>query len=171
MNTGWAGIRFICHQEAYVATAYPDGPGRYSKGFGSLASGPDDLITIDDAIRAVRKHVRDNDGWIARHIKVPLSQNEWDALSSFLYQNGNKRNGRDLVVAAINAGGQEWIDLLADFDMNSNGERKSGLRRRREREISLAKNADYGDVTRYGVYAGTPPTLVETRDFPAEEPQ
>lgn len=168
MQTSWAGIRFVCRQEAFVATAYPDPFPRFSKGFGGLANGPNESITIEDAIRAVSKHVQDNDVWMNRRIRVPILQHEWDAFASFYYQNGNKQNGRDIIAMGINTGDPTWIDQLANFDMNSKGEHKPGLKRRREREIALAKNADYGDIEKYGVYAGTPLTLVEWRAFPLE---
>jgi hypothetical protein len=127
-------------------------------------------IPIEEAIRRVWNHLRKKDGWedwSSSRIKVPILQHEYDALSSLAY---NKWVALPTVLAKLNGGSPLWIDEFAQWNENSKGEKSAGLSRRRVREMALAYDADYGDISEYGVYEGVPLALKEMRPFPADEP-
>jgi GH24 family phage-related lysozyme (muramidase) len=165
-TTSWAGIRFVCHWEAFSAVPYWDVT-RWSKGFGTIAKEGDPPITVEAAIRLVREHVRKNDEWLAARVKVSLLQHEWDAISSLIY---NKWGAASAVLFKLNGGDPYWVNEFANWDLNSKGERKPGLALRRGDEQYIARRANYGDISQYKVFEGVPLTLKEMRPFPAEEP-
>ncbi len=165
MITSWAGLRFICHWEAFVSAPYWDVT-RWSIGFGTIAKEGDPPITVEEAIRRVRAHVGKNDEWLAGHLKVPVLQHEWDAIASLLY---NKWGASSDIVFKINGGNLFWIEEFANWDRNMKGERKPGLALRRGDEQYMARRAYYGDISQYKVFEGVPLSLKEMRPFPAEE--
>jgi GH24 family phage-related lysozyme (muramidase) len=174
--TSWRGVRFTCRQEAYVETPYYDGVmkladgstvDRYSDGFGTLAASRDEHVAIGVARERVAAHIRANDEWFAQgRIKVPVLQHEYDALSSLAYQ---KWAGMLAVLGALNSGDPFWVNEFAAWDRNSKDVRKVGLANRRGREQYLAREGYYGEIDRFGVYAGSPLVLVEYRPFPKDD--
>ncbi len=77
--------------KAYEDGTLADGTKRYSIGYGTQASGPDDTITAEEADKALRAHLVGVDNAInsfaAKHEKT-FSQNQHDALSLFSYNCG-----------------------------------------------------------------------------------
>lgn len=111
MMVSQRGIKFIAQKEGFSATPYPDAGG-YSIGYGhfilpgerftSITKAQAEALLTADVMKA-------NDA-IARLVKVPLTQNQHDALVSFIYNVGvgnfsgstllKKLNARDFVGAA-----------------------------------------------------------------------
>lgn len=157
---------------------------RYAIGFGSQVPlvSPGNSITLAEAIRRVRKHVRLNDEWLSARVKVHMQQHEWNALSSLIYQRwlaaiGDAqwladhhivREPRAAILTKVNASDPSWVADFQRWADNSAGEWKLGLHRRRVREMAVAYDANYFEIDRYGVFEGNPPRFREWREFPAE---
>jgi len=88
-----AGITMLKQFEGFRAHAYPDGKNkkgeiiRYSIGYGTRASGSTEKIDEAEATRRFKGHV----GGIEQMLNesnVPMTQGQYDALVSFLYNSG-----------------------------------------------------------------------------------
>lgn len=160
MKTSWDGIKFISQREAFVSVAYRDGGTDaepfYAYGFGNQRR-PDgsrvqlgDTITVEEAFRRQAEHIEANDKDLARNIKAPIRQCEWDAIASLYYQEGS--DALRAVVPHFNDGDfREGIIEFASWD-------KDGLlASRRCKEIRLARHANYGDLAKgFKFYDGNP---------------
>lgn len=92
-QTSESGLDFIRARESFSPKAYrdgtlPDGRPRYSIGYGTLASGPDDTISRADAEKRLVQETSKVDDWIRKNVKVPITQAQHDALNSFGYNLG-----------------------------------------------------------------------------------
>lgn len=85
------GVSLIKEFEGFVPYAYKDIAGNWTIGYGTLlrpghpliGAGP---ITEGEAARMLSSHInRSVDPVISKWVKVPLNQNQYDALASWLY--------------------------------------------------------------------------------------
>ena len=95
-------------------------------------------ITEAKATALLRMHIRDNvQGFIYNKIKVDLTQNEFDALVSFIYNVGSGNFNNSTLVKKLN---QSDYDGAADEFLRwdkAGGEVLAGLTKRREQEREL----------------------------------
>lgn len=87
--------------ESFSATPYWD-VSRYSWGYGTPAPGSTGTITREQALVEMRKHIDNDYAYLQSLISRNLSANQWAALLSFTYNEG-QGNG-DNLVPNINAG-------------------------------------------------------------------
>jgi lysozyme len=154
--------------EAIALTAYQDGT-HLSIGLGSndpsLKAG--DTITLRQAFSRFKRDILVREAELQRRLKVPVKQNEYDALFSMYYQSGNRYI--PTIVDAINRGDrQRAMDLWLEGDKNKAGVQKRGLRWRREEELKMFRDGQYGDLSTVKLYRGHPaqtqPELYKVRD-------
>ena len=139
------GILFIARREALVLVAYQDGPHK-SIGFGhnnpKLKDG--DRIDAKQAFALLREDVKAREKRVSDLLKVPVTQNQFDAIMSLHYQSGNRY--MPAVVALVNA---KELKVAAELfplcDRNLAGEEIDGLRKRRELEVKVFVDGNYGD--------------------------
>lgn len=163
MTASRNGILFVANREAIVLVAYPDGP-NYSIGCGhnSPALRAGDRITVKEALSLLKRDLDERDKILARALKVDLTQQQSDALASFYYQNGNKRDGQgrrgfDHMASLINAGKlDEAAAYFPECDRNSAGEQKAGLHKRRLMEQAVFERGDYGSLDPIPYWPGAP---------------
>lgn len=170
MQTSWDGIKFICCREALMTHAYhdgnhKDGTPKYSIGFGSQlpAPQPDDIITTDEAFLRMIDHVQLNDRTIRRRLEVEVKQREWDALASLYYQAGNDEL---TAVASLFNLGLKTLAVLKFAEYHAGSE---GLAKRRYREMKMAIDGDYSDISTYPLYYGGSATR-QAVPFPPVQP-
>jgi GH24 family phage-related lysozyme (muramidase) len=151
MRMSTEGRANLHQREKLVMKFYDDGGrpgvGHCSYGFGTLAHrGPctaEELKTevTDEMVKtSFESRVREAEQAVERHIKVPLNQQQFDALVSFSYNTG-ARGARD-VFKLINAGKmKEAADLIARMVYSTQTRkgkkvlvRMTGLVARREKE-------------------------------------
>lgn len=146
--------------------------GKWTIGWGCTEGVTAGMIwTREQAEVALRREVAKAAAIVARHVKVPLNQNQVDACISLAYNIGeggaiDRRTGKPVpgfsnstVLRRINA--RDWQGASAAFAMwvNSNGVKNvPGLVRRRAQEAALFLEPDY------------PSEVVEPTDEHAEEP-
>lgn len=96
--------------EGYRSTAYNDGVGVQTIGYGTTryASGKavmaGDKITPDRALIELAANADEHQKRLARCITVPLAQREWDALVSWAYNVGTSAACNSTLVRKLNAG-------------------------------------------------------------------
>jgi len=95
------GFDFIRKQEGFRAKPYWD-VRQWSTGFGTRASGPDDVVDRAEAERRLAGEAGKVSAHLSRNVRVPMSQGQHDALVSFGYNLGT--DDIDKLMPDINAG-------------------------------------------------------------------
>lgn len=156
MNASWNGIKAIACREALVLVAYWD-KSRWSKGFGYLATGGEDSTTIEQAFADLKAHIAKNDLIIAKFLHCDVTQPQWDAVASLYYQRGTA--ALEAVTDFYNrmAPAKAWKEFL-NWNSGQDGIETEGHTMRRIRESAMSAYGDYGDISKYKLYAGDPHT-------------
>lgn len=108
MRTSIEGLMAIASHEGIVQTAYKDSKGVWTIGIGhtAAAGAPDPRkagkLTITECFSLFRHDITRYEADVARAVKVPLAQHEFDALVSFHYNTG--AIGKASFVNKLNAG-------------------------------------------------------------------
>lgn len=166
MNTDEQGWKFIGCREAFVPVAYLDGiwkdgpligKQRFAIGFGSQTPPPKpgDTTTIEEAMAHLWENIKERDKSIAIWLKVPVSQNVWNAIASLNYQRGS--NAARMVCSYYNVGHVHLAECeIGHWASGQDGIFTEGHAERRMKETDLARHGDYGDISKYRLYAGNP---------------
>jgi lysozyme len=142
MKTGQAGIELIKQFEGLKLKAYLDIVGVPTIGYGS--TGPDIKIgmvwTTEQCEERLKKDLEKFEKAILTSVKVPLTQNQFDALVCFTYNVGSGAFTGSTLLKLLNK--SESITKVADQFLRWNkagGKEVAGLTRRRaaERELFL----------------------------------
>jgi lysozyme len=90
MNISENGINLIKKWEGFKSKAYQDSVGIWTVGYGSTGAniGPNSKITESEAIDMLKIHIQGVETAIRSRVKVTITQNQFDALCSFLYNIG-----------------------------------------------------------------------------------
>ncbi|MEN9705401.1 MAG: Acinetobacter phage, partial [Pseudomonadota bacterium] len=96
-----SGVDFIKQQEGWKPKAYADGA-QTSVGWGTRGQ-PGETITSAEGERRLKGELSEANKVIDAQVKVPLSQNQRDALVSYVFNAGPNGKAKE-VFAAINAG-------------------------------------------------------------------
>lgn len=167
LSLGPAGLKLIKEYEGFVAYPYDDlvvRGGKYPEwtggatrgtvtiGYGhtNLSGFPPKIVPglrltepeASDLLRRVLAKVYEPE--VRRLVKVPLSQNEYDALVSFTYNVGGSNVARSTLLRRLNTG--DYAGAAAEFDKwaSSKGTKLAGLVRRRNAEEALFRNTSIG---------------------------
>jgi lysozyme len=97
MKMSEEGLELIKQSEGFKMTPYDDGAGFMTIGFGHKIKSGEHFtsLTRDQAESLLMADVIEVENFIDTHVKVPLSQSQYDALCSFVF---NVR--RDAVLAS-----------------------------------------------------------------------
>ena len=83
------GLKLIENFEGFVSCPYRDAVGVVTRGYGEAYVSPDaKCVTQHEAEENLRKLVNDEYGNAVNNLNVPLNQNQFDALCSFVYNLG-----------------------------------------------------------------------------------
>jgi len=146
-----AGRTFITNREGMKLRAYKDKAGVWTIGFGHTGDDvtPTSVITKNQAHQLFKKDVRTVENAINKYVKVPLSQNEFDALSSFVYNVGIKAFKNSTLLQLLNNGDKEGaadqflVWTKARDPKTGEKVQLKGLVRRRTAERDLFLNGTY----------------------------
>lgn len=145
MRTSTKGFDLIKASEGLRLTAYPDpatGADPWTIGYGTTRGvKPGMKITVDQADQYLKSDVARFEADVARLVTVPLTQNQWDALISFVYNLGAANLASSTLLKLLNVGD---YDRAADQFPRWNkaaGKELPGLTARRlaERKLFLSK--------------------------------
>jgi lysozyme len=163
MQTSRNGLLFIAQREALVLVAYPDGR-NHAIGFGhnssSVLSG--DVVTVSEAFDLLKEDAASREPQINKWLKVPVTQPQFDALLSLYYEYGLRKGGDDVrsAINFINSGdptAAEATMKACDTD-SMTGKVIPGLLVRRQAEIQLFRDGDYGPTGTVQLWRGNPRT-------------
>ncbi len=143
------GMNELASYEGLSLTPYLDSGGVKTVGIGSTVADIPDIaswswdkaLTIEQATDLYKKSLHKYEALVNRAIQAPVSQHQYDALVSFVYNTGSTNNS---VFRRINAGAnQSQINQAFMLWVNDNGKRVQGLVNRRKAEIFLYTTGVY----------------------------
>ena len=143
MKTSQSGISLIKGFEGKRLNAYYDGVGVWTIGFGTIKY-PNgvwvkkgDTCTEAQAESYLKNDLVKFENAINRLVKVPLNQNQFDALSSFTYNLGETNLSSSTLLKKLNA--KDYAGTADQFPRwnKAGGKVMNGLTRRREAELIL----------------------------------
>ena len=137
-----AGLVGILTHESYREKAYNDGAGVTTVGFGSTKGvKPGDRISVEEALRRASSDTEKVGQAIKKCIKVPLSQNEYDAYVSLAYNIGPTAFCNSTLVKKLNQ--LQYAEACAQISRwtRAGGKELRGLIKRRASERALCESA------------------------------
>lgn len=132
-------IKLIKEFEGLSLTAYKDIVGVWTIGYGHTKTAVEGMrITAAGAEFLLRADLEWVEGVISNNVKVPLKQNEYDALASLIYNIGGPAFKRSTLLRLLNNGADK-VDVANEFLRwnKAGGKVVKGLTNRRERERQL----------------------------------
>lgn len=144
------GIQFIIGKEGFKPEPYRNDGDRYTIGYGNTYWFDGRAITKntpkineETARRLFHHHIQENvEKYLKKCIKVPVTQDMWDAVVSLTYNIGSGAACDSTAVKVINKG--DLTSLEAAFALHHRGAGKDGLlAARRSKEAQLAISVLY----------------------------
>lgn len=141
------GFHFIREFEGFEAKAYLDTGGVWTIGFGTIKY-PNgkrvvkgDVCTQSEAEQWLKNDSKWVDACLDKHIKVNVTQNQFDALGSFVYNVGETAFIKSTMLTLINQNSMTAAASQFDRWVFDNGKRIQGLVNRRAKERKLFEKA------------------------------
>jgi len=142
MHTSQKGLDLIKSFEGLRLSAYRCPADIPTIGYGTTSGVKmGDTITKERAEEMLREDVKRFEDQVLRLVKVPLTQGQFDALTSFVYNLGPGNLSNSTLLRLLNAG--DYKGAAAQFDRwnKAGGKVLAGLARRRAAERALFEGA------------------------------
>ena len=144
-----AGVDLIKHFEGLRLTAYQDSVGVWTVGWGSTGDHvkPYMKITEAQAEQLLKDDLVRFEKCVNEYVKVPINQNEFDALCSFSFNLGCNALAGSTLLRKLNAGNPKE-EVADEFErwVKAGDQTLPGLVRRREAEALLFEGKDWTEV-------------------------
>lgn len=144
MSMSAAGLIALAGYEGFRAEAYIPVPGDVpTVGFGSTEGVKlGDKITVEEGLERLYRDVGVVESAIARCVKVPLTQGEYDAYTSFSFNVGGAAFCSSTLVKKLNAG--DYAGACSELKrwVYAGGKVLPGLIERREREFQMCTGGE-----------------------------
>ena len=143
MHVSPSGVDLICNFEGLRLKAYDDGVGVWTIGFGTtkypngIRVKKGDTCTLDQAKAYMQNDLKAFEQTVNNAVKVPLNQNQFDALVSLAYNIGSTAFKNSTLVKRLNEGNYKAAANQFDVWVNAGGKRMQGLVNRRAAEKTL----------------------------------
>ena len=153
MRTSQSGLSFLSEIEDRRPEVYPDSGGEPTIGVGHLLtkserkSGKINIgstigdyregLTDDQIDRLLMQDLIDPEAAVSTYVRVPLTQNQFDALVSFVFNVGVQAFLESTLLKLLNAGDYNSVPDQLRRWIYDNGKVVKGLKNRREKEIEL----------------------------------
>jgi len=143
MHISPSGIDLICNFEGKRLTAYDDGVGVWTIGFGttvypnSIKVKKGDACTEAQAKAYMAHDLKKFESAVNNAVKIPLNQNQFDALVSLAYNIGTDAFSKSTLMKKLNANDIRGAADQFDVWVNAGGKRMQGLVNRRAKEKAL----------------------------------
>ncbi len=139
MNPSREGVDFVKRFVGFRSKAYQDTGGVWTVGYGTTENvSAGDEVTEQEALEMLANDLQEASAAVDDLVDVPLTQNQYDALCSFVYNVGREAFRNSTLLKMINAG-RPVKDCGPQFDrwIKDNGKVIAGLvtRRKAEREM------------------------------------
>lgn len=143
MELSIAGLELLKNSEGFRSQAYLDSNGLPTIGYGHKLLPQESFphgITEAQATGILASDLRQAEQTVARLVKVPLAQGQFDALVDFCFNLGAGRLASSTLLKVLNGGRYEAAaEQLLRWDLTG-GKVNGGLKARREAEIALWRN-------------------------------
>lgn len=143
MHVSPSGVDLICSFEGLELKAYDDGVGVWTIGFGTtkypngIRVKKGDTCTLDQAKAYMQNDLKSFEQTVNNTVKVPLNQNQFDALVSLAYNIGSTAFKNSTLVKRLNEGNYKAAANQFNVWVNAGGKRMQGLVNRRAAESTL----------------------------------
>lgn len=138
MDISEKGINLIKSFEGCSLTAYKCPAGVWTIGYGHTGRDVKEGLTItqEQAEALLKQDLKIHCKNVSNLVKIPLSQNEFDALVSFEYNVGYGNFSKSTMLKFLNFGNKK--DAVSEFDkwIYAAGKPLNGLKNRRKKEKS-----------------------------------
>ena len=140
MKTSDSGLAFLTREEGEVLHAYKDAVGIATIGVGHVVRSDEsfpDGITHEQSLELLRRDVGVAEGAVCRRVSVELTQPQFDALVSFVFNVGTEAFGNSTLLRLLNQG--DYAGAADQFLRWDHAGKKvlEGLARRREAERQM----------------------------------
>ena len=147
LKTSQEGIALIKKFEGCELTAYQCSAGVWTIGYGHT-KGVEKGMTIskESAEEMLVEELHEYEGYINNHVTCPLSQNQFDALVSWVYNLGSSNLLASTLLKVLNKGDYDGVPAQIKRWNKAGGKVLEGLIRRREAEALLFLNKEWYEV-------------------------
>ena len=138
MNTSQNGIDLIKHFEGCELKAYKCPAGVWTIGYGHIKGVQEgDVITEQQANEMLVEELHEYENYVNTLVNVPLNQNQYDALVSWVYNLGSSNLQASTLLKVLNAGDYDNVPEQIMRWNKAGGKVLEGLTRRRQAETDL----------------------------------
>jgi lysozyme len=138
MKTSQKGIDLIKHFEGCELNAYKCPAGVWTIGYGHIKGVQEgDVITEQQADEMLVEELNEYENYINTLVTVPLNQNQYDALVSWVYNLGSSNLQASTLLKVLNAGDYDNVPEQIMRWNKAGGKALEGLTRRRQAEADL----------------------------------
>ena len=147
MKISVEGLTLIKKFEGLELKAYQCAAGVWTIGYGSTKDVKEgDTLTQKEADNLLLHEMQEYEGYIKELVKVPLKQNQFDALVSWVFNLGPANLKASTMLKFLNAGDYHLIPSQIKRWNKANGKVLEGLIRRREAEALMFEDKDWSAV-------------------------
>jgi lysozyme len=147
MNISQEGLSLIKKFEGCELKAYRCPADVLTIGYGITKNVTEDMeITQQEADEMLNEEITEYEEYVNNMVKVPLEQNQFDALCSWVYNLGPTNLKKSTLLKLLNAGDYHLIPSQIRRWNKAGGETLTGLIRRREAESFLFEGKEWIEV-------------------------
>jgi len=147
MKTSIEGLALIKKFEGLELEAYKCAAGVWTIGYGHTKDVQEgDVISESHADHMLEVELEEFEGYINDNVTAPLSQNQFDALVSWVYNLGPANLKASTMLKVLNSGDYEGVPAQIKRWNKAGGKVLEGLIRRREAEALLFVGRDWNEV-------------------------
>lgn len=147
MKISAEGLALIKKFEGCELTAYQCSAGVWTIGYGHT-KGVEKGMTIskESAEEMLVEELNEYENYISDNVTSPLSQNQFDAMVSWVYNLGPSNLLASTLLKVLNAGDYDGVPAQIKRWNKAGGQTLDGLIRRREAESLLFQNKEWYEV-------------------------
>ena len=147
MNTSAEGIALIKKFEGCELEAYQCSAGVWTIGYGHTKDVEEgDTISKDQAEEMLVEELHEYENYVNEYVNVALSQNQFDALVSWVYNLGPVNLTASTMLKVLNSGEYEDVPAQMKRWNKAGGKVLEGLIRRREAEACLFIGKEWFEI-------------------------
>jgi lysozyme len=147
MKISQEGIKLIKNFEGCGLEAYQDSVGVWTIGYGTIKGVKEgDQINQDEAEHLLQEEMPEYEGYINEMVNVPLEQNQFDALCSWVFNLGPTNLQSSTLLKVLNEGKYDEVpDQIVRWN-KAGGEVLAGLVKRRQAEADMFQGKKWEKV-------------------------
>ena len=141
MKIGYEGLKMIKHFEGLELNAYQCAAGVWTIGYGHTKGVQQGMVISEEtADEMLVEELKEYENYINDMVNCPLSQNQFDALVSWVYNLGPANLQASTLLKVLNAGDYAGVPAQIKRWNKAGGKVLEGLTRRRQAESVLFAN-------------------------------